>query len=100
MVVFKLKFMNYIPLKDIPENRLPIYFCNATLKILEVKRNKRTTYYKDLKKIVLKGVNEDDLKKNILKKESKFLSKMELKYSKIVNSEIEIIKFLSFGIFE
>lgn len=90
----------YIKESEIPENRLPIYYCNITLVICETKNKRKNNFVREVKEIVLKGLNEADLKAKVLNQESKYLSKTELKYCKIISCNIEIIKFLSFGILE
>jgi hypothetical protein len=93
--------MNYIELNNVPEGKLPIYFCNAKITIEEVKSYKKRTYNREIEKVVLKGLNEGDLVKDLQKKYSKdFLQKKEIRYSKVKNIEIYLIKYLGFGVFE
>ena len=93
--------MDYLPLKDIPEGMLPIYFCDAYITIQQTKRNKKTTYINEMNKVVLKGCNEDELISSLRKKNKKgFLTKNELKNSKVIKIEIKLLDSLSFGIKE
>lgn len=96
--------MNILPKEKIPKNRLPIYFCNAIITIQETKRNKKTTYNIEFKKVVLKGITLKDLENKMIEKANKkqfhLFTKTQLKTSKIICAKIEILKFLSFGVFE
>ena len=90
--------MNYIEFDKVPKERLPIYFCNAIITIVEVKSNKKTTYNREIEKVVLKGLNEDDLIKRLNQKYGDtFLSKREIKNSKVTKIKIELLKNLGFG---
>ena len=95
------KTMKYIKLSEVPKDRLPIYFCDAVITITEVKRNKKTVYDREVNKIVLKGLCEDDLIKAFRKKHmNSLLSKREVKYSKITAIKIKLIKSLGYGVIE
>jgi hypothetical protein len=94
-------YMNYIEFDKVPKEKLPIYFCNVEIIIQEVKSHKKRTYNREIEKVVLKGLNEDDLIKAFnMKHKNTLLGKVEAKYSKVIKVKIELLKSLGFGILE
>jgi hypothetical protein len=90
--------MNYIELDKVPKNRAPIYFCNVIVTITEVKRRKKASYNREIEKVVLKGLNEDDLIKDFCKYRDSPLTVKEQKNSKITSVKIELLNNLGFGV--
>ena len=87
--------------KNIPDGKLPIYFCSIEIKIKNKNRSKVSFYTKSFEKVVLKGRNENELKELVLKRKHKFLVNTEIKNSvQILDVKIKLIDQLGFGIVE
>ena len=82
----------YILKVNVPFNKLPIYFCDIVISVSKDNRRIKAKFYHEFKKVVLKGLNESDLKNQVINKKDKYLTKTDVK--------INIIRNLGFGILE
>jgi hypothetical protein len=90
----------YISKVNVPFNKLPIYFCDIVISVSKDNRRTKAKFYHEFKKVVLKGLNESDLKNQVINKKDKYLTKKDLKDASITDVKISVIRNLGFGILE